>query len=148
MGSHSIAFITGQLSIGGAEKQLYLLVNGLVQEGWRVSLVTMNPDKGDYWEDRMRELGIRIHGISRALSRPHRLLEVKHILRQENAQIIHSWSMHTNFYAAVAGRLSGTVVRLGSERCNHYSSLQVLGRWGYALSLWGLDGLVANSAAA
>ena len=50
--------------------------------------------------------------------------------------------------AAAGGRLSGTVVRVGSERCNHHSSHQVLGRWGYTLNLCGLDGLVVNSAAA
>jgi glycosyltransferase involved in cell wall biosynthesis len=148
-GSNSVAFIPGQLGLGGAEKQLYLLVKGLVQEGWRVSTITLNSDKGeDYWEGPLRELGIRIHAISRAMSRSHRLLEVKRILRQESVDIVHSWSMHTNFYAAAGGRLSGTVVRLGSERCNHHSSHQVLGRWGYALSLCGLDGLVVNSAAA
>src|SRR5262245_17653028 len=146
--SNSVAFITGQLGLGGAEKQLYLLVKGLVQEGWRVSIITLNPDKGEYWEDPLRDLGIRIHGISRALSRSHRLLEVKRVLRQEGVEIVHSWNMHMNFYAAAGGRLSGTLVRLGSERCNHHSSHQVLGRWGYTLSLCGLDSLVVNSAAA
>jgi len=148
MSSNSVAFITGQLGLGGAEKQLYLLVKGLVQEGWHVSIITLNPDKGEYWEDPLRDLGIRIHGISRALSRSRRLLEVKRILRQESVEIVHSWNMHTNFYAAAGGRLSGTLVRLGSERGNHHSSHKVLGRWGYTLSLCGLDSLVVNSAAA
>src|SRR5262245_3468672 len=107
--SNSVAFITGQLGLGGAEKQLYLLIKGLVQEGWRVSTITLNSDKGeDYWEGPLRELGIPIYAISRALSRSHRLLEVKRILRQESVSIVHSWSMHTNLYAAVGGRLSGT----------------------------------------
>ena len=146
--SNSVAFITGQLGLGGAEKQLYLLVKGLVQEGWHVSIITLNPDKGEYWEDPLRDLGIRIHGISTALSRSRRLLDVTRILRQESVEIVHSWNMHTNLYAAAGGRLSGTAVRLGSERCNHHSSHKALGRWGYTLSLCGLDSLVVNSAAA
>ena len=141
----SIALITGQLGLGGAEKQLYLLVRGLLQAGWRVSVITLNPGKGDYWEGPLRELGVSVHEVPTGLARLQRLLAIRHILCQERTQIVHSWSLHTNFYAAAGGRLSGVPVRMGAERANHHLSRQALGRWLYDLSLWGLDSLVANS---
>jgi len=143
--SNSIVFITGQLGLGGAEKQLYLLVHGLLLAGWRVSVITLNPGRGDYWEPSFRESGISFSGIPASLPRLQRLFLLRKVLRRGQAAIVHSWTIHANFYAAAGGRLSGTPVRLGSERANHHSSRQALGPWCYALSLWGLDGLVVNS---
>jgi len=52
--------------------------------------------------------------------------------------------MHTNFYAAMGGRLAGIPIRVGSERCNQHASQKALGAW-YNLSLWGQDALITNS---
>jgi L-malate glycosyltransferase len=142
---HSIIFITGQLGLGGAEKQLYLLVRGLVEAGWKVSVITLNPGKEDYWEMPLRELGIAFHGVAPSIPRYRRLLNIQNILRQTHALIVHSWTIHANFYAATAGRLAGAKVRLGSERANQNSSRRALGQWAYDLNLWGLDGIVVNS---
>jgi glycosyltransferase involved in cell wall biosynthesis len=139
-----IAFITGQLGLGGAERQLYLLARGLLQKGWQISVVNMSRRKGEYWEHPLRELGIPVHGIPGDLPRLRRLIAIRHFLQSAHVHLVHSWTLHTNFYAAAGGRLSGVPVRMGSERCNHQSSQKVLGKW-YALSLWGLDALVVNS---
>jgi len=140
-----LTFIAGQLGLGGAEKQLYLLVRGLRRAGWQISVITLHSFQGDYWEGPLRELDVSVHGIGVDLPRLQRLLAIRSFLCRQQAQIVHSWMMHANFYAAAAGRLSATPVRFGSERCNHHSSRERLGHALYNMSLWGLDNLVANS---
>jgi glycosyltransferase involved in cell wall biosynthesis len=139
-----IAFITGQLGLGGAEKQLFLLARGLLHEGWQVSVITMGHREGEYWEQPLCEAGIPVFKIKMDKSRIHRLFEIRKVLKASNVRVIHSWSMHTNLYAAVGGRLGGVPVRMGSERANHMSSQNGLGSW-YSLCLWGLDALVTNN---
>jgi glycosyltransferase involved in cell wall biosynthesis len=140
----SIGFITGQLRLGGAEKQLYLLARGLYRKGWQVSVVSMSHSKGEYWEQPLREVGIPVYGIRMDLPHFHRLMAVRRILQALRIRIVHSWTLHTNFYSAAAGRLSGVPIRLGSERSNHQTSRKGLGIR-YGLCLWGQDALVVNS---
>ena len=68
--------------------------------------------------------------------RVFRLLEIRKILKAARVNLVHSWTMHTNFYAAMGGRLAGIPIRVGSERCNQHASQKALGTW-YNLSLWG-----------
>jgi glycosyltransferase involved in cell wall biosynthesis len=140
----SISFITGQLRLGGAEKQLYLLARGLYKIGWQVSVISMSHSKGEYWEQPLRQLGIPVYGIRMDLSHFHRLIAVRRILKALRISVVHSWTLHTNFYSAAGGRLSGVPIRLGSERSNHQSSRKSLGIR-YGLCLWGQDALVVNS---
>ena len=84
--------------------------------------------------------------MARALSRAGRVRQIASLLRSEKMQIVHGWDLHTNAYAAVAGRLAGIPWRLGSMRLN-YELLadHKFVRWiGYR----GLDFLIANSARA
>jgi glycosyltransferase involved in cell wall biosynthesis len=138
-----IAFITGQLRLGGAEKQLYLLARGLHEIGWPVFVINMSHVKGEYWEHQLCQLGIPVYGI-RANLPPHRLLAVRRILRASKINIVHSWTLHTNFYSAGGGRLSGVPVRMGSERSNHQRSRSSLGMK-YGLCFCGQDAIVVNS---
>lgn len=139
-----IAFITGQLGLGGAEKQLFLLARGLLQKGWQISVITMGPREGEYWEQPLRELGIPVYGVRMNESRLHRLIAVRRILQTARISVVHSWTMHTNIFAAAGGRLSGVPVCMGSERSNHQTSRKSLGIR-YRLCLWGQDALVVNS---
>lgn len=139
-----ISFITGQLGLGGAEKQLFLLARGLLQAGWQVSVVNMSHRQGEYWDHALRQAGIPVYGIRMNLPRLNRLIEIRNILKKSSVNIVHSWTMHTNLYASVSGRLAGTPIRMGSERCNHHSSQRAVGKL-YNLCLWGLDALVVNS---
>ncbi|MCI0696569.1 glycosyltransferase [candidate division KSB1 bacterium] len=138
-----LTFIAGQLGLGGAEKQLYLLARELLRVGWRISVITLNPHRGDYWEEPLRELGIPVYGIADGLSRFHRLMAIRRLLCQQRVQIVHAWMMHANLYAALGGRLSNTPIRIGSQR-NHHTSRESLGRAWYNMSLRGLDSLVVN----
>jgi glycosyltransferase involved in cell wall biosynthesis len=139
-----IAFITGQLGLGGAEKQLFLLARGLLQNGGQVTVISMSHREGEYWEESLKLLGIAVYNIESNLSNIHRLMAIRKILQATGVSVVHSWSLHTNFYAAAAGRLSGVPLRIGSERSNHQRSRRLLGIR-YGLCLWGQDVLVVNT---
>ena len=137
-----IAFITGQLGLGGAEQQLYYLLEGL--DAGRFRPVVMNagsPD--DYWAAPIRALNIPVFDLRPADSRLQRVVQIARLLRRHKVGLVHSWTFHTNLYSAVAGRLAGVPVRLGSMR-EHWSGLPP-SRWLRSLGWRGLDAVVTNS---
>lgn len=144
----SLAFIAGQLGLGGAEKQLYLLVRGLLQAGWRVSMMTLNPYENDYWENPLRELGVSVVSVPR-VPRWHRMLVIAEQLRGQRVQLVHGWAFHAGPYTNLSGRLAGVPVRLGALRGHpSYWPDSCLMRLMVLIGLVGLDGIVANSQAA
>ena len=72
----SISFISGQLGLGGAERQLYLLSKGLAERGWLVSVINLNPSM-NAWEGALTQAGIRVYSVPRNLK--HILLSLIHI---------------------------------------------------------------------
>src|SRR5262249_47665507 len=144
--SCGLAFIVGQLVIGGAEQQLYHLLSGLDRSRFRLLVISLGARPDEYWAQPIKSLDIPLWHMARALGRTGRVRQIASLLRSEKMQIVHAWDMHTNPYAAVAGRLAGIPLRLGSMRLN-YELLtdNKFVRWiGYR----GLDFLVANSARA
>jgi glycosyltransferase involved in cell wall biosynthesis len=140
-----ILFIIGQLGLGGAEKQLFLLIKGLQEKLWDITLITLNPNNNDYWEQPIRELGVPIFEIRTELPKIIRLLKIASIIHKIQPRIVHSWSIHANFYAAFGGLIGETKIRIGSERANHNSSKKSLGQFYYWLSFVGLSGLITNN---
>lgn len=141
-----VAFIVGQLSLGGAEQQLYYFLSGLDRSHFRPVVITLGPKSDEYWVQPIVSLGIPVLHVPRRLGRALRTFRIAAILRCKRVQMVHGWDLHTNPYSAVAGRLAGTPVRLGSMRFNYEVILtEKLVRWmGYR----GLDVMVANSTVA
>ena len=145
---YSICYITGQLGLGGAERQLYLLVRELARRGHQVTVLTFNAGCDDYWEAPLKALGINLVAIPAGTNRLRRFSIVCRALRAVRADVVHSWTFSANLYAALCGRFSLVRLRLGSERSNHICSQADLGAIWYRASLLGLDGIVTNSQAA
>ena len=142
-----IAFVVGQLTLGGAERQLYLSVRELIALGWDVHVITCHAGCGDYWEKPMQDAGAVLHGIGAGTSRLAKVVRVSALLRRIKPAVVHSWTLHTNVYAALAGKIARVPVRVGSERSTEAASRDVLGRL-YRLQVTGLDALVTNNRAA
>lgn len=140
-----IVYITGQLGLGGAEKQLYLLTRALVRRGWHITVVTLNGGTGDFWEGPIQEAGVSLISLPAKGSKASRLVALTKILASIRPAIVHSWTIYANIYAALAGKFAGIRCKIGSERANHNSSRQDVGNFWYAQSLRGLDALVTNS---
>jgi glycosyltransferase involved in cell wall biosynthesis len=141
----SICFVTGQLGLGGAERQLYLLAKALVARGHVITVITFHAHCGDYWEGPLTDLGIALIRLCPSTGRMERIKVIARALRTLKADVVHSWTFSANLYAAIAGRLAGTPMRLGSERSIPAASLEALGRFWYAASLWGLHGVTTNN---
>jgi glycosyltransferase involved in cell wall biosynthesis len=144
--SVKVAFIVGQLSLGGAEQQLYYLLSGLDRSRFIPLVITLGPACHEYWKGPIEELRIPVLHVSRRCGRAFRILHIAGILRAKSVHMIHSWDLHTNPYSALAARISSVRVRIGSMRLN-YDGIPggKLMRWvGYR----GLDVLITNSATA
>src|SRR5258706_6895937 len=140
-----VAYIVGQLSLGGAEQQLYHLLSALNRSRFSPVVITLGPTADEYWKKPITELGIPVHHVPRCFSRIVRTHRIAVILRAAQVKIVHSWSFHTNPYAALAGRLAGVPLRLGSMRENYrLITDRLVRRLGYR----GLDALTTNSRSA
>jgi glycosyltransferase involved in cell wall biosynthesis len=142
--SFGLAFIVGPLVLGGSEQQLYHLLSGLDCSRFRPIVISLGARLDAYWDQPIKSLGVPLWHIERSLGRAGRVMQIASLLRSEKIQIVHSWMFYTNPYSAVAGRLAGIPLRLGSMREN-YEGLpsDKLLRWiGYR----GLDILITNSA--
>lgn len=141
-----IAFIVGQLSLGGAEQQLYYLLSSMDRSRFRPMVISLGPMSREYWQKPIGQLGILVRNVPRRYGRAFRLLQIATILRSRNFQMVHSWDLHTNPYSAVAARLACVPLCIGSMRFNYEMlSQERLLRWiGYS----GLDVLVTNSISA
>lgn len=138
-----LAFIVGQLGLGGAEQQLYYLLAGIDRARFRPIVFNLGSAPDEYWQKPIVELGIRVRHVSKRLGRAGRTLQIADILRREKAQIVHGWVFHTNPYSAICGRLAKIPVRLGSMR-EDYSGLPKA-RFLKWLGSHGLDILITNS---
>ena len=141
-----IAFIIGGLRLGGAEQQLYNVLAGLDRSRFRPVVITLGSELNEFWREPIARLGISVFHVSRKFGRFIRTLKIRAILRAEKAQIVHSWSFHTNPYSALTGRLAGTPLRFGSMRENYelLADTRLIRRIGY----WGLDTITTNSVSA
>src|SRR5262245_44997149 len=139
-----LAFIVGPLFLGGSEQQLYHLLSGLDPSRFRPIVISLGARHDAYWDQPIKSLGVPLWHVARSLGRAGRAMQIASLLRSEKIQIVHGWMFYTNPYSAVAGRLAGIPLRLGSMREN-YEGLpnDKLLRW---MGGRGLDILITNSA--
>ena len=141
-----VAFIVGQLGLGGAEQQLYYLLSNIDRSRFRPTVITLGRDSEEYWVQPIKMLGTTVYHVGHSAGRLGRIAQIWSLILSENVKIIHSWDLHTNPYVAAAGRLARVPLRLGSMRLNYYGiPNERLLRW---IAFRGLDVLVTNSATA
>jgi glycosyltransferase involved in cell wall biosynthesis len=101
----SIAFLTGALGQGGAERQLFYLLRALKEGGARIQLFSLTD--GEFWEGPLAALGVPVMWIGRRQSRVARLATLIAELRHDRPAIIQSQHLFTNIYVATAARTLG-----------------------------------------
>ncbi|RMH72110.1 MAG: hypothetical protein D6675_05105, partial [Gemmatimonadetes bacterium] len=82
----SICFIAGTLGQGGAERQLYYILKTLKNTGAEPYVVCLT--QGEYWEDKIKELGIDVFYFGKPSSRIGRILELLRIIKNRKPDII------------------------------------------------------------
>ena len=138
-----LVFIAGQLCVGGAEQQLFTLLAGLDKSRFLPGVISLGLKPIEYWTEPIRKLDIPVWHIPQRLGKVGRTFRISSLLRSLKALIVHGWVLHTNPYAALAGRIAGIPIRLGSIRGN-YKGIppDKLIRWS---AFRGLDALTTNS---
>lgn len=137
-----LAFLTSPLGLGGSEQQLFHLLSGLDRQRFVPIVIQLGGDLHEHWVTPIRDLDIAVFRLDRSLGRGVRGWRLAQLLRNQSVDIVHSWPRFANPYAAVAGRIAGIPVKIGSIR-NDPTGLDGFGatQW---LNSAGLDLVVAN----
>lgn len=113
----TVVALIGQLGRGGSERQLFLTMTHLNPDRFDRHVVVFNPSCHAVYDEALQATGVTIWPVPASCrSIPQRVRFVTAVLRKTRAEVVHSWTVHDNPYAAVSGRLAGTPVRWGSVR--------------------------------
>jgi len=112
-----ILYFIGELTVGGSERQLYLLLKHMDKTQFEPHVVVFNAGKSNTLEDDLRHSGVNVYSMppERKAILP-RIVWLNGLIRRLRPDIIHSWTLHDNAYAAAAGWAAGVPLRLGSLR--------------------------------
>ena len=128
-----ICFIAGTLGVGGAERQLYIIVNTLHRLGAEVSLIGLN--KGEYWEQAIIQTGISYYSLDGKGSKINRLIKIVLLLRKIKPDIIQSQHFYTNLYATISGWILRKI-SIGASRSDLKVEVLSNGIFGIPSVMW------------
>lgn len=143
-----VLHLIAHLGRGGTEGQLALILRHLDPQLVASEVAFFNPSAHQVWDDELAGAGISVHDLSTVHGTRARLAAVAQILRRGRFDLVHSWTLHLNAYAGVAGLLARVPQRWGSLR----GSLETPGFRGLPrvlqwLCLHGVGRLVVNAKA-
>lgn len=146
-----ISFLIRSLSVGGAERQLITLANGLTERGWDISVAVLYP--GGALE---AELDSRVH--IEPIGKRHRwevatvLFRLWRWIRREKPDVLHSYLVVPNILTGFLGAVVPSVkvawgVRASKLALDAYDRLTTLTERASAFFARGADLIIANSEA-
>ena len=119
----AVVFVIGSMRIGGAEKQLALLANGLAQRGWQVDIFCLEGSEG--LADGVLAPEVRLHSGGWNSLQP-RWLKILLLLRAQwrlaalcvraRADVVHAFLPLANLIGAVAGKITARRMVITSRR--------------------------------
>jgi glycosyltransferase involved in cell wall biosynthesis len=139
---HRIAFISGPLGLGGAERQLLYILEGLNRTTWSPLVLHVSDTPEAHWVGPINDLDVPVVHIEKTGGRLARVRRISRVLRDRRIEIVNSLLLYLNPYAALAGTLASVPVRIGSicENAPATPRLNSLIWLGY----YGLDVLITN----
>ena len=99
-----IALVIGQLSLGGSEKQLYLLAKGLQKtDRYNVSVIVLS-DITEPYKTLLNHVNIHVFSLKQYLHYfdIFRILQLRKIIKKNSINIMCSFSLTANFYSFFA----------------------------------------------
>ena len=137
-----VCLIAGTLGQGGAERQLFYMLQCLKECGAEVNLLSLT--QGEYWEAPIQRLGVPIYFVGGPGTRLRRLRCVIQTVRRLRPQVIQCQHFYTNLYGALAARWLG-LPSVGGVRSDGFNELKSNGRFFGRLSLTLPQMVAANS---
>src|SRR5688572_33469209 len=96
LSSLKICFVAGTLEHGGAERQLFYMLQALCQTGASPRVLSM--DRGEFWENRIKALQVPVDCVGDRPSRLARLVRVLKELWKDPPDVLQSQHFFTNAY--------------------------------------------------
>jgi len=143
-----ILYVAGELTGGGYQRQLHLLLSKLDRNKISPSLVVWNYDDIQPFADDMKGLNIPLYSVSRQGGRIERQMSLKQIVRDVQPQYMHSYTFYTNFPTWLAARSSGIKGIIGSFQNDYWSEVESVGPLFGRLCAFFPRSIIANSQAA
>jgi glycosyltransferase involved in cell wall biosynthesis len=142
-GGRRIGYVIGQLTRGGAERQLYELLRGIDTNNFRPIVYCLS-EKTEPFGDLIKEMGVELRVLrQRCHFDVARIRELVSLLRRDRIEILHSFLFKANAYAWPAQLLSGVPHLITSVRsCN--TELGFLQRWVNRLAFRSSDVVICN----
>ena len=136
-----VCFIAGTLGQGGAERQLFYMLEALKNAEVETRVLCLTKD--EIYQNRIESLGVEIDYVGAAGNRIVRLAKIIRNLKKNRADIIQSSHFYTNIYAAIAGKIL-KIKSIGAIRNDLTSEInadKIFGKWQVSLP----NHLIANS---
>jgi glycosyltransferase involved in cell wall biosynthesis len=142
IGKLNVCFIATTLGQGGAEQQLYYMIQTLLNQGGTVSVLSLS--KGEFWEKKILALGVPVYHVGRDKSRFLRLARITRLVLQLKPDFLQSSHFFCNFYTAFAARLLNRK-DIGALRSDVYPKIKSGGRIKFNLNISSPTLIAANS---
>ena len=112
-----LLYVIGQLSSGGAERQLCLLLQAMDRDRYKPAVAVCNYRAADPFVSRLQALGVPLYPLPRSASGHLRLNTFRRLVRQLRPELLHSYSFYMNFPAwwAVLGTQGIAIGALRSD---------------------------------
>jgi len=137
-----LCFLAGTLEHGGAERQLFYILQALCRAGASPRLLSL--DRGEFWEKTIKALGVCVTWVGEQPARLTRLFRVLKELRKNPPDVLQSQHFFANAYVGVAARLL-QMTGIGAMRNNGRSEVSESGSLGGWLNLHLPRTIAANS---
>ncbi len=137
-----ICFLAGTLEHGGAERQLFYILRALRQAGAGLRLLSL--DRGEFWEEKIKSLGVSVTCVGDQPSRLKRLFRVLKEARKDPPDVFQSQHFFANAYVGVAARLL-RMTGIGAMRNDGRSEVGESGPLGGGINLRLPKIMAANS---
>jgi len=114
---NKVCYVIGQLTKGGAERQLFELVSGLDRKSFDPVVISLS--SGGYWAGEMKKAGVRVFELWRNKSFEfRRFVGLVKLIRSLRPDIVHTYLFAANCYGRIAALACGVPVIIASERNN------------------------------
>ena len=137
-----ICFLAGTLEHGGAERQLFYMLQALRARGVAVRVLCLNC--GEFWEKPIQSLGVSVTWVGQRQSRLARLVRVLREVRTDRPDVLQSQHFFANAYVGVVAHLLG-ICGIGAMRNEGTAELRANGPVGGRLNLRLAPFIAANS---
>jgi len=137
-----LCFLAGTLEHGGAERQLFYMLQALRQAG--AGLRVLSLEQGEFWEEKIKALDIPVTWVGENSLRVKRLFRILAEVRKDPPDVLQSQHFYANAYAGLVAKRLG-IGGIGALRSNGRVEVSESGPLGGWLNLHGAGLIAANS---